>query len=120
MRTPKAESFVRLRPIQEISIKARGDTFPRVKWLALCKRMGLDFKDSGGWLANHGVGFIIRASDVKADERGATTVWEVRLTALGTLDSHGLKLWVELCLAAQLLIERANLKDLRVAVMPPG
>ena len=67
-------------------------------------------------LTTGGSGFTIRASDVHPDERGTTTVWEVRLTALGTLDSQSLKRWVELCLAAQLFVERAGLKDMEITV----
>jgi hypothetical protein len=89
--------------------------------LALCERLGLDYRDSAGWLATGGSGFGIRASDVRPDERGATsTIWEVRLQALETFDSHGLKLWVELCLAAQLLVERTLLTDVRIAVIAVG
>lgn len=107
---------MRLRLIQEISIKASGETFPRAKWLNLCESFGLD-KGSASWLAASGSGFGIRASDVRADKRGAnSTVWEVRLEALGTLDAHGLKLWMELCLAAQRFVERAKLQEIKIAV----
>jgi hypothetical protein len=109
----------RLTPIQEISIKGRAETFPRDRWIALCKTFGLQRTINGhkNWFSVHGTGFILRASDVvRHDSKIVPPTWEIRLEALGKLDADGLKVWVELCLGARVFVEKSKLKDVETSV----
>jgi hypothetical protein len=69
------------------------------------------------WYRFDGPSFIIRASDVIAEDRGSVPpTWAVRLEALGMLDSVGLKLWVEVGLASLTFFQKAKCTFLETSV----
>jgi hypothetical protein len=115
-------NVARLKPIQVVSLRGRADTFPRGKWVALCETLKLRRpRQPDTWFRFDGSSFIIRASDVVAEDRGAVPpAWGVRLEAAGKLDAAGLKLWVELGLAAQALMHNAGFKEIETSVFSPG
>jgi hypothetical protein len=94
-------------------------SFPRASWLELCRSFGFRRPQHPvTWYSIAGSSFIIRVSDVIAEERRSVdTIWSLRLEALGTLDGSGLKLWMEVSFATLMLFQRARLASVETSVV---